>query len=144
MDKWNKVRWILALLFAGLATQAALVYAVLFFRQTAHGTPAFWNGGYAVLWSLWAVRLWVAANSIRRQDDTEEHNAFKGSVLFMNMSPMGTGFSYFTPRQLPDGNLGVAAFFLIMACFTLSVSLACAWYEKRRQPRPAGPRPDAL
>ena len=143
MDKWNKARWILALLFAGLATQAALIYAVLFFRQAMHGTPAFWNGGYAILWGLWAARLWVAASSIRRQDDTEEHNAFKGSVLFMNMSVFGTTFSFLIPPQLPNGNPSAASFVLVSTCLTMTLALACAWYEKRRQRRAASLRRDA-
>ena len=138
------MRWILAVSCVGLAAQAALVYAILFFRQAAHDAPGFWNGGYAVLWSLWAARYWIAASAIQRQEDSDApSNPVKGSVLFTTLSPFGTSFSYFMPRQLPDGNPGAAAFFLIFTCFTLSLSLACAWYKKRRQPRSAGPRPDA-
>lgn len=130
MNWWNKMRWILALLLAGLTTQAAVVYAVLFFRQIAQGAPTFWNAGYAVLWSLWAIRLWLAASTIRRQDSADVPvNTFKGSVLFMTMAPMSTSFSYFLPRRLPDGSPGAAAIFLVFACLTLSLSLACAWYE---------------
>jgi len=143
MDKWNKTRWILALLFPGLATQAALVYAVLFLRQAAHGAPAFWNGGYAVLWSLWAARLWMAASTIRRQNGTEKAQSPLSTILLMYVSTIWTLFSYILAHQLPRCNPGTPSAFLVVACLTLSLSVAYSWYENWRQCCSTKPQPDA-